>query len=80
MSLILPIPEYLGGRRQPPRPGAVRAVPEPKAFVLPVTWKETVATPDSVPLLINPVAAEPHRRQTITRRKIPLALRLGPTL
>ncbi len=81
MALILPIPEHLGGHRLSPRPAAVRVVPAPKAFVLPVTWEETLATPNTVPLLIRPTTSGPtHRRQTLTRRKIPLALRLDPTL
>lgn len=81
MALLLSIPESLGGRRQPPRRAAARVGPAPKAFVVPVTWEETLAAPDSVPLLIHPELTGPtHRRQTITRRSIPLALRWEPPL
>lgn len=81
MALLLPIPESLRGHRQSPRRAAVRVGPTPKAIVLPVAWEETLVTPNKVPLLINPELIGPtHRRQTITRRKIPLALRWEPPL
>ena len=82
MSLSLPIPEFIGTRRPAKRPATtVRYIPELKAFVVPVLWEATPTVATSVPLLINPVVAAPTRRvKTVTRLKIPLELRLDPTL
>lgn len=82
MSLSLPIPEFIGPRRPAKRPATtVRCIPEPKVFVVPVTWEEIQVPPNSVPLLIHPASSAPTRRvKTVTRLKIPLELRLDPTL
>jgi hypothetical protein len=82
MALTLPIPEFIGTRQPARRPAmTVRCIPEPKAFVVPVLWEAAPTVATSVPLLINPAVSAPTRRvKTVTRLKIPLELRLDPTL
>jgi len=81
MSLTLTIPEFVAQRRQPKNAAAVRVIPAPKGFVVPVTWKEVAAEPNVVPLVITPESPEPPQLvKSITRLRIPLELRLDPTL
>lgn len=80
MSLSLPIPEYITSRRVIRSTVTARVVPA-RTFVLPVTWEETTTKPTPVPLRINPASdASVRHANTITRLKIPLELRLDPTL
>jgi hypothetical protein len=82
MSLTHPIPEFIGTRRSAKRPATTaRYIPELRAFVVPVLWEAAPTVATSVPLLINPAVSAPTRRvKTVTRLKIPLELRLDPTL
>jgi hypothetical protein len=83
MSLTLPIPEFISTRRSgKQRPATTaRRSPELKTLVVPVIWEENPTSATSVPLLINPAAPVSARRvKTVTRLKIPLELRLDPTL
>ncbi len=51
MTISPPIPDFKTARQLAKVSCLVRIVPEPKAFVLPVAWKETAAEiiPISVP-------------------------------
>lgn len=81
MNISLPTPGFKVVRRQAKATVPIRIVPEPKTFVLPVTWEETVKQPIAVPVCVN---SQPHGLsspvESVIRLTIPLELRLEATL
>lgn len=81
MTLSLPISDFKIARATPKTSAFVRVVPEPKAFVVPVTWEETSQQPTTIPVHIKSQVRESSGLvATIPRSTIPVELRLDPTL
>lgn len=81
MTISVPISTFKIVRQQPKVATHIRIVPHPNICTLPVTWEETAEQP----VLVSVPAKSQFRKfprmaEAVIRVRMPLELRLDPTL